>query len=228
MPVPVESNVVSGDSRFDPYRGTTTVGIVCKNGLVFATDTRVTQGSSFIAHKHGKKVFMIDSHAGVTIAGGVADAQAVVDALRYQARVYRIERNIPMPISSLSNIASLIMFQKRFEPLQIQALIGGLDHHGPTLFQLDPFGGVSHEIFAGTGSGSPVALGFLEANIGDGISIEECIPIAAQSITVAMNRDTATGNDFDIAIIDEGGYRELDADGKNMISEKIIKRGTHR
>ena len=45
---------------------------------VLATDTRVTAGG-FIAHKRGKKLLQVDDHIAVTISGGVADAQNVVD-----------------------------------------------------------------------------------------------------------------------------------------------------
>ena len=63
------------------YHGTTTVGLVCSDGVVLATDTRVTAGG-FIAHKRGKKLLNIDDNIAMTISGGVADAQNVVDTLR--------------------------------------------------------------------------------------------------------------------------------------------------
>jgi len=67
---------------FEPYKskqeialkGTTTVGVVCKDGVTLATDTRVTMGF-FVAHKQGKKVYQIDDHLAMTIAGIVADAR---------------------------------------------------------------------------------------------------------------------------------------------------------
>ena len=61
------------------HKGTTTVGVVCKDGIVLATDTRVTMGY-FIAHKRGKKMHKIDDHLAMTMAGVVADAQAVLSA----------------------------------------------------------------------------------------------------------------------------------------------------
>jgi proteasome beta subunit len=67
------------------YHGTTTVGLVCSDGVILATDTRVTAGG-FIAHKRGKKLLQVDDNIAVTISGGVADAQNVVDTLKYYAR----------------------------------------------------------------------------------------------------------------------------------------------
>jgi len=201
--------------------GTTTVGVVCKDGVVFATDTRVVQGETFIAHKVGKKVHRVEDHAAMTMAGGVADAQALLDVLRYQARIFWLERSTRIPIKSLSNIASLVLFGNRLAPMVVQALIGGLDYDGPGLFQIDPFGGVTKETLVSTGSGSPVALGFLEANIHKDMPCKDVIPLAAKAILTAMNRDTATGNDFDVVVVDSAGYRELSPDEKETIAKRI-------
>src|SRR5438552_21093 len=51
-------------------KGTTTIGVVCHDGVVLTTDTRATMGS-FVAHKHAKKVYRIDQHIAMTIAGVV-------------------------------------------------------------------------------------------------------------------------------------------------------------
>jgi len=201
--------------------GTTTVGVTCKDGVVFATDTRVVQGETFIAHKTGKKVHKIDDHAAMTMAGGVADAQALFDILRYQARTFWLERGTRIPVRSLANIASLVLFGNRLAPMIVQALIGGVDQNGPGLYQVDPFGGVTKEDLVSTGSGSPVALGFLEANIHKSMSSKDVVPLAAKAVLTAMNRDTATGNDFDVVVLEPSGYRELSEEEKGAIAKGI-------
>ena len=97
------------------YHGTTTAGLVCSDGVVLATDTRVTAGG-FIAHKRGKKLLQVDGHLAVTISGGVADAQNVVDSLKYYAGTYRIEKGIPLPVKSAARIVSNILFSSRYYP----------------------------------------------------------------------------------------------------------------
>ncbi|RLG06165.1 MAG: proteasome subunit beta, partial [Thaumarchaeota archaeon] len=67
--------------------GTTTVGLVVKNGVALATDTRVTAGY-FIAHRKGKKLFPLADYAAITIAGRVADAQTLIDFLKANMRYY--------------------------------------------------------------------------------------------------------------------------------------------
>jgi proteasome beta subunit len=77
-------------------KGTTTAGVVCKDGVILASDTRVTMGF-YVAHKHGKKVYKIADHLGMTIAGTVADAQWLLQqgSLRifcFQLDMYRYRR----------------------------------------------------------------------------------------------------------------------------------------
>ena len=78
---------------------TTTIGVVCHDGVVLTTDTRATMGS-FVAHKHAKKVYRIDQHIAMTIAGTVGDAQAIVEMLRANSALYKLDLARPIPIHS--------------------------------------------------------------------------------------------------------------------------------
>src|SRR5579864_2792371 len=97
------------------YHGTTTVGLVCSDGVVLATDTRVTAGG-YIAHKQGKKLLQVDNHLAVTISGGVADAQNVVDSLKYYSNLYRVEKGMAIPIKAAAKVVSNILFSSRYYP----------------------------------------------------------------------------------------------------------------
>ena len=90
-------------------KGTTTIGIVCRDGVILASDTRVTMGF-FVAHKQGKKIYQIDDHMAMTISGVVADAQRTVDILKVNARLYRLEIGRPMPISAAARLVSNLLF----------------------------------------------------------------------------------------------------------------------
>jgi len=70
--------------------GTTTVGIKAKDGVVLCADMRASAGY-FIANNNTMKIQKIDLHAGLTLAGGVADAQNIVDILRYVIILIYIE-----------------------------------------------------------------------------------------------------------------------------------------
>lgn len=198
------------------FRGTTTVGAISKDGVVLASDTRVTMGS-LIVHKRGKKVYKIDNHLAMTISGVVADAQRTVEILKTNAKMYSLERKIPMQVSAAARLVANLFFSNRFFPYVAQIIIGGVDSSGPHIFTIDPFGSITEEKNVATGSGSPIAYGVLEQKYREGLPLQEVLQIVVQSITSAMKRDAASGDSFDVSVIDEKGYRELSAEEKEKI-----------
>jgi proteasome beta subunit len=197
-------------------KGTTTIGVVCKDGVILASDTRVTMGF-FVAHKQGKKIYKIDDHLGMTIAGSVADAQRTVDILTANAQLYKLNMGRPLPINSAARLIANLLFSARYVPLQTEALIGGVDDSGPHVFRLDLFGTLTEEKYVSTGSGSPVALGVLEDKYKDEMAIRELLPVIVRAIDAAMKRNAGTGDSFNVAVIDEKGYRELTAKEKKQL-----------
>ena len=89
--------------------GTTTVGLVCSDGIVLTTDTRASMGY-YIASRTVNKIAVIDNHCAVTIAGGVADAQYAIDQLKYHAKIYKLEKNEGLPISSIARLTSNLFY----------------------------------------------------------------------------------------------------------------------
>ena len=200
-------------------KGTTTVGVVCKDGVIMASDTRVTMGF-YVAHKHGKKVYQIDDHLAMTIAGSLADAQKAVDILTTNAKLYKIELGRPLPISSAARLLSNLLFSARYVPLLAQVLVGGLDDTGPHIFSIDPFGSLTEEKYVSTGSGSPVAYGILEEKYKDDVPVREMLPVIVKAVDAAMKRDAASGDSFNVAVIDAKGYRDLtDKEKKQLLAD---------
>ncbi len=197
-------------------KGTTTIGVVCKDGVILASDTRVTMGF-YVAHKFGKKVYKIDDHIGMTIAGTVADAQRVVDILIANAQLYKVNLNRPIPIPAAARLVANLLFQSRYIPLATQVLVGGIDETGPHVFNLDPYGSLTEEKMVSTGSGSPVAYGVLEDKYREGVSIAETLPVIARAVNAAMKRDVASGNSYNIIVIDSNGYKELSEEEKTQL-----------
>jgi proteasome beta subunit len=176
----------------------------------------------YVAHKAGKKVYKIDDHIGMTIAGTVADAQRVVDILTANAQLYKINMNRPMPISSAARLVANLLFQNRYIPLATQVLVGGVDDTGPHVYNLDPYGSLTEEKMVSTGSGSPVAYGILEDKFKEDQSISETLPIIARAVNAAMKRDVASGNNYNIIVINELGYKELTDEEK----ARLLKAGS--
>ncbi|QQG49550.1 MAG: proteasome subunit beta [archaeon] len=198
------------------YHGTTTVGLVCADGVVLATDTRVTAGG-FIAHKRGKKLLRIDDNIAMTISGGVADAQNVVDTLKYYTNLYRIEKRRLMPVRAAAQVVSNVLFSSRLYPFIADVLVGGVDPSGGSLYNVDFFGSKNQEKMMATGSGSPVAYGVLESEFKVGTTAAKAYPLAAKAIIAATRRNVATGDHFDVAILDKDGFREIPEQEKEKL-----------
>jgi len=202
--------------------GTTTLGIVCMDGIIMATDTRAVMGT-FVAHKRAKKVFEINDHLAMTIAGGVAVAQKVVDILRANSTLFSVNFDRSLSVPAAARLVANILFSNREAgaPLPLQLLIGGMDESGPHLFSVDPFGSLTSEKCVSTGSGSPIAYGVLEDEYREDRSISEMIPVVVRAVNSAMKRDTASGDSFDVAVVTKEGFRELlEEEKKNALNAR--------
>lgn len=206
------------ENSMGKYRGTTTVAAVCSDGVILATDTRATTGT-YVASKHAKKVYPITNRLAMTIAGGVAVAQRVVDILKVNAQLFELDKSRPMSVSAAAMLVSNILFSNREVgmPLPMQALIGGFDETGPHVFNLDPFGSLTEEKVVSTGSGSPFAYGVLEDRYQQDSTVEEMLPIVVKAVDSAMKRDVASGDSFDVAVITNDGFRELSQEEKGLL-----------
>ena len=196
--------------------GTTTVAIKVKDGVVLCADMRASAGY-FIANNNTMKIQKIEQHAGLTLAGGVADAQNIVDVLRYHANVHRIQNQEPIPIKSLARLTSLMFHQNRGYPFIADILVGGYDNEGPQLFNIDMFGSVEEKNYVTTGSGSPVAYGLLEEEYKDNLTLDEAKSIALRAVKAAITRNIGTGDGINVALIDKNGFRLLENERKKAI-----------
>ena len=211
------------DNRYPDYiadqikKGTTTCALTCKDGVVIAADTRASAGL-FIADRHVMKIQRVDKHLAMTIAGGVADAQNLVDTMRYNANIYRLQNRELMPIKSASRLCSNILFNQRYFPYYVQIIMAGhTKEEGGQINNIDLFGSMTTEKFISTGSGSPVAYGYLESEYKDGMSVNEAYKVAMQAIAAAIRRNAGTGDSINVVIIDENGYRELSKEQKAQV-----------
>ena len=214
------SEDIKMENTIGEYKGTTTVAAVCNDGVIMATDTRATMGN-YVASKHAKKVYQITDQLAMTIAGGVAAAQRVVDILKVNAKLYNLEKGRPMPVAAAAMLVSNILFSNREvgAPLPLQALIGGVDLTGPHVYNLDPYGSLTEEKMVSTGSGSPFAYGVLEDRYEEGSTVAEMAPIVVKAVDSAMKRDVASGDNFDVAVITSDGFRELSEEEKIALLE---------
>lgn len=199
------------------YKGTTTIGIICNNGVVFATERRATMGT-FIASRDAQKIYKITDNIAMTIAGSVGDGQRLARILQVEAKLFELRRHGPISINALSMLLSNILQEARYAPFYVQALIGGVDKSGPKVYSLDPLGGKIEEVkFSSTGSGSPIAYGVLEDRFKPDMSVEQGVELAIKALESAMKRDSASGNGMKFAVITPEKYETFEREVSKQV-----------
>ena len=205
-------------------KGTTTVGMVCHDGVVMATEMRATMGH-LIAHKNTQKLFRISDHMALTVAGLVGDAQMLARWLSAEVKLYELKRKQPMAVHAASTLMANIMNGRRYMPFWVQLLIGGVDRAGGHVYSLDAAGGsIPDTDCTHSMSGklpSPGLLGVLEDHFREGLSVAEGRELAIRALTVAMKRDSASGDGISLCTIDSSGYTAMDAVAVTKIQAKL-------
>ena len=195
-------------------KGTTTIGLVCKDGVVLATERRATAGT-MISNKQTQKVFKIDQNIGITIAGLVGDAQVLARYLKAEVSLYRLRRSAPLSAEGAATLLANILSGNRYYPYYAWLILGGVDGKGGHVFSVDPAGGCIEDRFVSVGSGSTFAYGLLEEGYSRDMSTSDGVDLALRGLTAAMKRDSASGDGYLVHVITAKGYRELDDDDIN-------------
>lgn len=182
--------------------GTTTVGLRSEDGVLLATDMRASMGH-LVSSKAVQKVEQIHPHGALTIAGSVSAAQSLIGNLRAEVSLYQTRRGKEMSMQALSTITANFLRSGAF--LIVSPLLGGIDEEGTHVYSFDAIGGVTEEDYAFSGSGSQMALGVLEQEYDESLSIDECEEVALHALQSAMERDVNSGNGVNVARITEEG-----------------------
>jgi len=187
--------------------GTTTVGVICDDGVVLATESQATMGYLVASHR-APKIHKITDHIAMTISGSVADAQQIIRIIKANVNLRRLELGRELSVRAVSQLTAILLFQNRLFPYITMLIVGGVDEEGPHIFTLDPLGSLLEEDkFAATGSGSVIAYGVLEDGYREKMSIEEAIELAKRAVKAARRRDIASGGKIQVAVITKDGIK---------------------
>lgn len=190
--------------------GTTTLGIVCKDGIVIAADKRATAGS-FIAAKDVEKVVQINDNLAITTAGSVSDIQLFIKLLRAELKLKNIKTNRVHTIKEAANLSARMVYDgaRQYFPSMAHFLLAGFDNVGTHLYEIYPDGSMSEiKDFISSGSGSPMVFGILESTYKDTITTKEAEELALKSISASMQRDAGSGNGIDVMVISKDGIKK--------------------
>lgn len=206
--------------------GTTTIGLICKDGVILAADKRATLGEGiFIGHKSVDKVLKITNKIAVTTAGNVSDIQLLVKLTKAELNLRKLRTKVEPSVKGTANLFAMLTYEniRRLSPLLGIAafLVGGVDVDGFWLYNVMPDGcALEYKNFVSTGSGSIVAYGVLEDSYQSDMSVDDCVKLAVRALSAAMQRDTPTGSGLDVIVIDKDGVKKVLAEEVKQVLVK--------
>jgi len=215
-------------------RGTTTVGVKFKDGVVLIVDKRII--SRLIEPDSIEKIFQIDECIGCATSGLVADARVIVDRSRIDALINKIRYD--EKISVITLVKCICDFKHTYtqygwvRPFGTALLIAGIDETGSHLFATDPSGAFMEYRAGSRGEGRSGAMAYFEENYKEDMTLEEAIDMGIKAIK--GNEGRLNPDAIEIAIVDTiEKFRKLSRDEsknyvKKAMEEKIYGRRNNR
>tara|TARA_Y100000034_G_C6909629_1_gene423605 strand:- start:7122 stop:7781 length:660 start_codon:yes stop_codon:yes gene_type:complete len=209
-------------SKFVTKTGTTIIGIKCKDGAVIAADRRVTAGGQIVVKKDFQKVIRINDHLLMAVAGNASDAKMASRLASAELKLKELKTKERPTVEESANFIAMMSYRNIRAPSMIPSIVGsivgGYNEDGSVeLFTIEPAGGIDPvtDYDANLGSGMAFVLGLLERQYKPGLNVKEGVELAREALKSSTQRDTASGNGFDIFSITKDGIQQ-------SVSEEII------
>lgn len=189
--------------------GTTLFAIKCANGIVFASDSRSTTGST-VACRTSNKITEITPKVFVARTGSTADTQALSRYARYVLNVLTVDSQtgeLSKPVTVASQYLRK-MLQSNKEVLTAALICGGIEGNGePALYEVSISGMALARNFVLNGSGSSYILAYCDEKYKENMTIEEATQFAVEAVTNAIIRDGASGGFVNIVQVTKDGAK---------------------
>ena len=195
--------------------GSTSVGIVCKDGVAMVAHKRIP--SSLIVGESHEKIFKIDNHIIASSSGLVADARKLVDLARLEAQKHKLTYGDEISVEYLSKqVGDHIQFFTQVagvRPYGVSLLLAGVGTDGARLFETDPSGAIFEYKATAIGSGKKGVEQYFEKEYKDGISLDDGIKLALKALRkVTEEKLSAAVVDVSVVEISTHKSRELTED----------------
>ncbi len=205
-------------------RGTTAIVCRNKNSVVFAVEKKSSELQD--DRTGSEKIFKIDDHIGVAIAGLTADARVLIDRARVQAQVNIL--NYDEKISVKDSTLNICEYKQVFtqnagvRPFGVSFLIAGIDSNGPSLYLTDPSGAMWSYFSFAIGSGATEARAYLEEHYKEDMSDEDLKLLPLRTLKEVMG-DNLNKDTCDVAFIlkDDKNFRLLNLEEKEEMLNKL-------
>ncbi len=211
-------------------RGTTSLGIRYKGGIVLAVDKRIT--SKLVEVASIEKIFQIDENIGAATSGLVADARVLVDRARVEAQSNRIIYNEPIDIEILAkkicDFKQLYTQHGGVRPFGIALLIAGVND-APRLFETDPSGALIEYKATAIGAGRNTAMEIFEEKYHEDMSKEEAIELALK-VMREVTEGKLSEETVELAVVElkTKEFRKLSAEEVKDYLSKVSKESSKK
>ena len=200
-------------------RGSPIVGIRTKEGVVLAA--LEPKLSKLAASSNSKKIFKIDDHVGVAIAGLSPDARVLIRQARLYSQSNKMTYDEPVDVEDLtSGVGDLLQRYTQnagVRPFGVSLLFGGVDEFRVSLISTDPSGSYRGYKATSIGRNSEKAKKVLTDHYRDDINLDEAVGLAVDAIKDAAEEEISTEN-INIAVI------PLDTKVFRILSEEELKK----
>ncbi len=204
-------------------RGTTTVGVKFKDGVVLIVDKRLS--SKLIEPESIEKIFKIDSHIGCATSGLVADARALVDRARIECQVNTFNYSEDLAVESL--VKKICDFKQSYtqyggvRPFGTAMLMAGIDASGPHLYETDPSGAMMAYKAGGIGAGRNEVMEVFEKDFKENMTQNQAVNLGLKALSAA-NENNLKSEVVEIAIINpEKEFHTLNSEEVGKVVKKI-------
>ncbi|KAF2309999.1 hypothetical protein GH714_006115 [Hevea brasiliensis] len=196
-------------------QGSAAIGLRSKTHVVLAC---VNKANSELS-SHQKKIFKVDDHIGVAIAGLTADGRVLSRYMRSECINYSFTYESPLPVGrlvvQLADKAQVCTQRSWKRPYGVGLLVAGLDESGAHLYYNCPSGNYfEYQAFA-IGSRSQAAKTYLErrfANFADS-SRDDLIKDALIAVRETLQGETLKSSICTVAVVGVGeAFHVLDQD----------------
>jgi len=183
-------------------RGSPIVGVKSPEGVVLAAIE--PKQSRLAAQINSKKIYQIDEHVAVAIAGLSPDARVLVRQARYVSQGNRMTYDEPVDIESLtSSVGDLLQTYTQnsgVRPFGVSIIFGGVDNHRVSLISTDPSGSYRGHKAHAIGRNSEKAMKVLHEQYREGMNLDEATALAIESLKDAADEEL-TPEDLNISTI---------------------------
>jgi len=193
--------------------GTTSLGIVCKDGVVLLADKRVLE--PLLIARSIEKVFQIDDHLAASATGFLMDARVLIEKAQLLAQQHRVSMDTEMDVLSLvKEVANMKQAYTQYggaRPFGVSIIFAGVDEVGSQLFVTDVTGMFFQYKATAIGEFETQIKEFFEQNYKDGISVDAGIKLGIDALKFVLAKDFDV-NRIDGAIVSgDGHFKRLEA-----------------